>query len=163
MTQAVKKNIHFDSDPVHERLLALREKVLGLDQRAFAKLIGRSQSVLSKWERGDYRPSALVLMKIGDLSGDDQLWWYRQAGPQFAARLEAEIASRELPSRSTEPAPLDRDLLIYVMEALDIELKKRGKPLSPRKHAELVALFYEYCQETGKRDSSIVARMVRIA
>jgi transcriptional regulator with XRE-family HTH domain len=164
MTHIVKENIHIDSISVSERLLALRKEKLRLDQRTFAGLVGISQSVLSKWERGEYRPPPLALMKIGDISVDDKHWWYEQAGPEFAARLKA----AEEESSSTEYVPsaggtLNRDLLVYVIEALDLELKKRKRQLPIQKYAELVVLFYEFCQESGRRDSSIVGRLLKIA
>ncbi len=149
---------------------------MNTDQRSFAKLLGVSQPVLSKWERGEYRPSALALMKIGDISGEDRLWWYEQAGPEFAERLKSLGAMnlrakpyggalpKEMRLRGLEASPtLDRELLTQVMEAIDKELKRKKLKLPVNKYAELVAVLYEHCAELGAFDAAVAKTLLKLA
>jgi transcriptional regulator with XRE-family HTH domain len=163
MTQTVKRNIHFDSALIHERLRAIREDRLRLDQRTFASLVGISQPVLSKWERGKYRPPPLALMKIGDISVEDRQWWYEQAGAKFAARLKAEGKPPARRERTEDLSALDHKLLADVMETFDRELKRRKQHIPIRKLAELVAALYEHCKEEGRCDESMAKTLLKIA
>jgi DNA-binding transcriptional regulator YiaG len=152
MTQDVKQKIQHDSGSVHARLLTLRESRLCIDQRTFAGLVGISQSVLSKWERGKYRPPALALMKIGDISAEDRLWWYEQAGPKFAEKLKAAQAKE---GKGTDPV-----LLLEVVEAVQAAIDKVKQALPRMKQMEIVAKVYDYWRGKGQHDPLYVAELV---
>lgn len=159
MNHGVKRNIHIESQVVHERLRAIRETRLCVDQRTFASLIGISQPVLSKWERGEYRPPALALMKIGDLSIVDRRWWYEQAGPQFAERLSDKAESTTLEQKREETA-LDPELLAQVLEAVEAAMNKTGGFFSTQIRAEILAKVYDRWQKTKERDCSFIDGLV---
>ncbi len=57
----------------------------------------------------------------------------------------------------------DRELLTFVIQTVNHELKKRERQLPDRKYATLVALFYELCQQTGKRDSAMMGELLKQA
>lgn len=65
--------------------------------------------------------------------------------------------------RKTENAPLDTDLLRFVIETIEAGLRKRQLRLPPDKLADAVLLSYEYCYRTGARDSEMVERLLKIA
>jgi SOS-response transcriptional repressor LexA len=63
-----------------ERIIAARKK-LGMNQTDFAGALDVTQSNVSKWERGEYRPSPDVLVKIaGMVSGTDKFFFWEEAG-----------------------------------------------------------------------------------
>lgn len=157
MTHTVKRKINPDSDSIPERLYALREGRLGLTQRKFARALGISQSVLSKWERGDYRPPPMALMKIGDISGGDSAWWYAQADPELAK------AAAPQPKPPASPEGLDFDTLVFVVGAIQGGLRKRGIELPDAKFAELIALCYDFCCKTNSRSADTIERFLRVA
>lgn len=159
MTEQVNNKIRFDSDFLPERLYALREGKLGLSQKAFADLIGISQSVLSKWERGIHPPPPAALMRIGDVSKGDREWWYRKAGPEHGKRLQAS----DLASRIQGALSWNRDLLVEVIEIVSAEALKRGKNLTTHQFATIVALTYEHYQRTGTREIDVVDRFLLVA
>ena len=76
----VKKNIgdQFNSS-IGAQLRKLRTKVLGCDQKAFARLLGVSQAIVSQWESGRYKPSPMAMMSIGKLGGADKAYWFKMA------------------------------------------------------------------------------------
>ncbi len=101
MNMAVKRKMQNDSRFLGERLRELRTAKLSMDQRDFAKLIGISQSVLSKWESGKYSPPKMALMKIGDVPGADRAWWYKQAGSVIIPRESWAQAMRKATERTS--------------------------------------------------------------
>lgn len=146
------------------RVKELREGKLRLNQKEFAQIVGVKQPIVSQWESAKYRPSPFALMKMGDLAQDDKLWWYEQAGPEHAKRLKEEKnGSSVIEMPSERQTTLDKNLLIFVVETVDKELRRRKLKLPSSKYAELVALFYELCQQTGRRDATIVSRLLMIA
>jgi hypothetical protein len=72
------------------------------------------------------------------------------------------MALADLAVRDKQTQPIDEDLLIYVIEALDAELKRKGADFTPRKMAEMAAFLYDQAKEAGQRDRSMVARLVRM-
>lgn len=118
-------------------------------------------------------------------AGEMKKFFLAQAGIPFNAAGELDFGLGELARRLREDAKTalnslerskkhpereadsdigwDPDLAIFVIETIDGELKKRGRRLPVRKYAEMVVLFYEFCQRTGQRDSEMVGRLLKIA
>jgi SOS-response transcriptional repressor LexA len=88
MNKRVKRNIHIESNSLASRLRGLRKVTYKMDQRSFAKELGVSQPVLSKWERGEYKPPPMALAAIARKDYENASWWCEQAGPQFAESLK---------------------------------------------------------------------------
>ncbi len=166
----VKRKIgsRIEPDSIPARIKALRER-LQIDQTVLAQHIGVKPTSISEWESGKYRPSAMALMAIGRLDFNNEMWWYDQAGPEYADRLktvrmfEEQQAKRRKPDEPGASPAWDPDLLTFVIETMDAELKKRRKTLPVGKYAELIVLVYEYCHKLGQRDSDIVAKLLKIA
>lgn len=156
------------AEAVAGRIKALR-KSLGINQTELAEDLGVSQRTVSEWETGDHMPPPVCLVALGRFDYNNADWWYEQAGPRFAERLKRQRAVQEMRAEQRNRALAgegsfwDPDLLRFVIEAIDSELEKRGKKLPSRKYAELIVLSYEHCQETGRRDSEIVGRLLKIA
>jgi transcriptional regulator with XRE-family HTH domain len=55
------------------------------------------------------------------------------------------------------------DLLVFVIETVSEELRKRGRKLPPDKFAQMVVLFYEFCQVSKSHDTGMVERLLKIA
>lgn len=150
---------------------------LGLNQVEFARKLGLDQTTVSKWERARAVPTPNALIRIGSLAEDgDKLFFLEHAGlpAQFfggdAMIPEIKDASEKvvkkafgLPDSPQKNISWDREVLIFVIETIDRELKKRGKKLRSRKYAEMVVLSYEYCVQSGKQDAEIVGRLLKIA
>ena len=156
-------------DSIPARIRALRQR-LGMDQTVLAQHIGVKPTSVSEWESGKYRPSAMALVAIGHLDLNNEMWWFEQAGPEYADRLktvqlveDAQAKRRKLGESGASPPPWDPELLTFVIETMDAELTKRRKTLPIGKYAELIILVYEYCHKLGKRDSDIVAKLLKIA
>jgi transcriptional regulator with XRE-family HTH domain len=57
------------------RILALRA-VLELTQAAFASHLHYSAMALSQWERGTHEPPAQAYIRLGNLTGDPECYWF---------------------------------------------------------------------------------------
>ncbi len=166
----VKKNFGDRSvpDSIPARIKALRER-LGMDQTVLAQHIGVKPTSVSEWESGRYRPSAMALMAIGHLDFNNEMWWYEQAGPEYADRMRTVQLVKQAQAKRAAAADAnsgpswDPELLRFVVETIDAELVKRRKKLPSPKYAELIVLIYEYCQKLGQRDTDIVLRLLKIA
>jgi len=150
--------------PVKIRELRLR---MGINQKVLAEHLGVGQNTISDWENGLYDPSPMALMAIGRVDIGNELWWYEQAGPQYADRfktvqavyrLRAERAAKEAQKCSWDP-----EFMKSLIQAVDMELKKRKKRLPIDKYAELIVIFYEHFYETRKWDSAFAEPLLRIA
>lgn len=164
----VNKKIGGRSAPkiVPDKIRELRQR-LGINQKVLAEHLGVGQNTISDWENGLYEPSPMALMAIGRVDIGNELWWYEQAGPQYADRfktvqavyrLRAERAAKEAQKCSWDP-----EFMKSLIEAVDIELKKRKKRLPIDKYAELIVIFYEHFYETRKWDSAFAEPLLRIA
>ena len=162
---------------------------LRLGQVEFAKKLGLDQTTISKWERARARPLPEALVKIASLvDGVDKLFFLEFAGlpkeylmgePMLTEIKEASqrvVAGTR--SASKKPAPIslgvthttenpivrwDSELMEFVIETVDGELKKRSRKLSARKFAKVIVLVYEFCQKSGQRDFDMVKRFLDAA
>lgn len=166
--------------PEAERIFQLR-KQLNLDQEGFAAKIGVDQGTISKWENGRVKPGPHTYRLLASLArGDLRSQFLKDAGLVFmgGAGFEPSSVSEGSPlSKAIESVPgeglsrneiaavppMDLDLLTFVIETIDSELKKRGLKLPSRKYAEAIVLSYEFCHRTGERNSNMVGRLLRIA
>jgi transcriptional regulator with XRE-family HTH domain len=137
---------------IGERIRAYRES-LSLSQEKFASAFGGTKRAIQNNESGKTAPNSKLLRELAR-RGLNVNWLLTGNGPMLF---------RDLTPKNEQIIQIDHDLVIYVIEALDAELKKRKRQLPIRKYAELVALFYELCQQTGQRDASIMGRLLKIA
>jgi len=178
--------------PEAEHLAQLRRQ-LGLKQEEFAELIRVDQSTVSNWETGKAKPGRhtyiqLTELATGDLRGllahDGGMGYtekplYAQSGYTDANRIYHDLRQpdnesivalkspnpqRRVPNnRPEDNLPWNSELMIFAIETVTDELKKRKRKLSSRKHAELTVLFYEFCQRSGSRDVGMLGRLLMIA
>lgn len=80
----VKEKIGYQFKELGAQLKKLRLEVLQTDQKGLARLLGVSQTIISQWENGRYKPSAMALMAIGRMKGADKTYWFREAGQEYA-------------------------------------------------------------------------------
>lgn len=162
-----KNDGRYASSRIGPKIKELRER-LGMNQSVFAEYLGVKQTSISDWETGAHPPSAMALMAIGRTDLGNELWWYEQAGTQFAERfrtLQGVQEQRKARAEAAAAAGLgwDPDLLKAVVLRLDQELKKREKIAPPDKFAEMVVILYEHCYSTRKWDSAFAEPLMRIA
>lgn len=144
-----------DRPPKAERILRLRSE-LGLDQVGFAQRLNVNQGTVSRWETGEAAPGPHTYKLLAELaSGDlrELLLWDGgiQSGYADAGHLEGGA-----------PA-IDRGLLLFVVEIIEDELRKRRLKLSTKKYAEAVALSYDFCHKMKSRDADMVRRLLLVA
>lgn len=71
------------------RIAAAREALgYGNDQIGFAKLLGVSQSAVSRWEKGDYVPAKTKIAAF-ERVGINSQWLETGEGPMFLPHAEA--------------------------------------------------------------------------
>jgi SOS-response transcriptional repressor LexA len=79
-----------------KRILALRA-LLDLTQAAFASNLHYSAMALSRWERGTHEPPAQAYIRLGNLAGDPECYWFWER----AGLLSADF-SRMLPKHKAK-------------------------------------------------------------
>lgn len=116
------------------RIKALRES-LSLDQKGLAQLIGAKQNTISDWEKGEYRPSPMALIALGNVAGKQRDWWFEQAGPEFAERLRRrpyeQLGYMDAEHYYHDLTSTDYATSAYQKEVEDVEYADRGQ-VSPR-------------------------------
>ena len=155
-------------------------------QTQFASVLGTLPSAVSKWEAGRNRPNPEIFVRLARISeGQTKRYFLDQAGIGFKEEGSVDFQQEHWTRRLRERAvlvpntseskgyplsqndravtPLDPELLVFVIETIDKELKQRGKKLPSRKYAELVAICYDFCHKTGQRDSETIERFLKIA
>jgi DNA-binding transcriptional regulator YiaG len=155
-------------------------------QTQFAAVLGTMPSAVSKWEAGKNRPTPDAFRRMAVIaSGDPKKYFLAEAGIPFndegeidlgltriadelrtqSARALGRIRSARHRGESQEAKQIiwDPDLLLFVMETINNELRKRRLRLPSNKFAEAVIISYEYCYRTGQRDSEMVGRLLKIA
>lgn len=161
------------------RIANLRRGLGHGNQTEFAQRLGTDQGTVSKWEAGRSRPIPEMLVRMASLAADaEKLYFLEEAGlpPEFLDGKDmfpelhaasAAIVARSLSEKGHQTDARnyswDPELLVFVIETVDAELRKRGRKLAIGKFAEMVVLFYEFCHSTGRRDSGMVERFLKIA
>jgi DNA-binding transcriptional regulator YiaG len=189
---SVKEKIGHRLTPkeVGARIKALRESLM-LDQKGLAEWIGAKQNTVSEWEKGEYKPSAMALIALGNMARVDRGWWFEQAGPEYAARrrrpyaqqnymdaervlhdlsesdpvtsaYEKELGGVELIGRPVPASSLDQELLAFAIETVRVNLKNRKVKLrNDEEYAQAVAIFYDLCHETRTRNPAMLEPVLR--
>ena len=82
------------------RIIALRRR-MGISQSELGKQLNCSAMAVSRWERGVLEPPANIYIRLGNMTGDPECWYFwGRAGlhsgdlmrvlPEFRARLHKE-------------------------------------------------------------------------
>ncbi|MDR5730587.1 MAG: helix-turn-helix transcriptional regulator [Terriglobia bacterium] len=159
---------------------------LGLSQIIFAKDLRVDQTTVSKWEGGKARPTPEALMRIaGMVQGEDRIFFLKEGGVPFddegtvdlalkpqipeARRHGIILASQnnqtERTGRMHRPGAIyswNPDVLAFVIETLNREMRKRKKGLPDPKYAQAVILAYEHCDGQRDRVSESVRSVLRL-
>lgn len=166
-----------DIQLIAQKIKQLR-KALNLRQKELAERISLDQTTISKWEGGKARPTPEALVRLAGIAeGADKVFFLAHAGipDQFfmgqkvAQEIEAASArvihravhESGMPEVSMRNVPLDRDLLVFAMETISSELRRKGRKLPVHKYAEAVALYYELCQESGRREAARAQQIIK--
>jgi phage repressor protein C with HTH and peptisase S24 domain len=108
-----------------EKLASMRRH-LSLSQAAFGKRVGVSAMAVSRWERGTAEPSGSVYIKLGNLAGDPQCWYFwRRAG------LTTEDVMRVLP---------DANRRLRQTKAAHVQIIHAGAGAAAKQRSEFVAV-----------------------
>jgi len=109
-----------------------------LNQKDFAKIIGVSTSVISKYESGRI-PKAVILKKIADYGGVSVEWLLHgeEAGPAKAAEAAPEVYE-------ARPLVLDaRALALAILLAREF-INRRRLTLAVEREARFISFIYEF-------------------
>jgi transcriptional regulator with XRE-family HTH domain len=135
-----------------ERLHELRLK-LNLTQPQIAEKFHISLPSWKSMEKGPSEPSAPALRCLYDggvniiwiLTGDGEMLLADQANSQIA------------------PSPIDKELLLYVIEGVETHLSQNKLTLKPDRKALLIQLIYEYCSlDTEAKKPATVERFLKL-
>jgi transcriptional regulator with XRE-family HTH domain len=94
-----------------ERIRWLRTQ-LGLSQKEFAQLIGKSLRTVQRWERGEVKIPKSVLQHIANVTGASLEWLETGKGPPFEREMEKE-------------SPIDVELLNFITQKV-LEAYEKG-------------------------------------
>jgi SOS-response transcriptional repressor LexA/DNA-binding XRE family transcriptional regulator len=100
----VKKQKSFGGSPPWALKVAALRRKLGLTQAAFGERLQYSAMAVSRWERGSHEPVAACYIRMGNLAGTPDCWFFWQS-----AGLAVSDVVRRLP-RAAEtllPQPLN--------------------------------------------------------
>ena len=143
------------SENIFGKVLREARKALGLTQGEFAKPLSISGSYVSDIEKGKAVPSEAVIREISD---------YYRINRKKLETGEGEMF-REGKGEACAPPPLDEELLVAVLEAVEEYLDQVNGRLKPAKKAQLVAALYDlfYSEEEKAVDKATVIRLVKLA
>ena len=154
------KKIEVDSESAH-RIRELRES-REETQTSFALALGVRPSNVSKWESGKNLPEPWISVRLANLArGELRAYFLRQAGVTEGESRGAPAKPLRVPAK--EIIPWDRELLIFVIETINAKRRKRGRKLTDRKYATLVAQCYDECLRSGRRDPDMMEQLLKIA
>lgn len=128
-------------------------------------------SNVSKWEAGRNVPQPHMFVQFAKLADGSLRTFFQQEAGVSDSPLQAQpgrvihraVHERGMPASLTPKLLWDRNLLTFVIETVNAELKKRGRKLPDPKYAVLIALYYELCLQTGKREVEMVQQLLKIA
>ncbi len=125
---------------------------------ALALAIGRSESAVRKWLRGQSEPSVTDLRTIGEVTQTRVEWLVAGEGAPEANP----VLHDPTPPYRQGAAPLDVALLESVIGAIEARLTETGTRLPALKHATLIAACYDLARD-GSPDDQLIARLVKLA
>ena len=126
-----------------DRIKALRQR---MTQAEFAKSFGVTQSMISAWEAGRDTPSAEIWIKLGEIAGyPDCYWFYERAGLDRQKLLTAtEQTLKEQIKDADSPLLEGRIVLVPRVRRLPQGLEPAGLPV-PMAPEAVPNLLSTYC------------------
>jgi transcriptional regulator with XRE-family HTH domain len=134
-----------------ERLKEARG-ALGLKQDEMAEQSGVSGRAYQGYEGGRSVPGGEAIEGFVR-AGINANWLLTGEGPMLLADLQAV---------SAPVSAVDVEVLAYVIEEIERVLQTRRLTLVPAKKAALIQIIYDYCVDTGKRESGTVERFLKL-
>ena len=126
----------------------------GLFQKDAAHLLGLSPGVYQKYEMGISAPGSGALEAFCN-AGLNINWLLTGQGEMLLTDQEA--------LGTTEPPPIDKETLLYVIEGVETYLAQHKLTLKPDRKALLIQLIYEYCSmDTSARKPGTVERFLKL-
>ena len=126
-----------------------------MSQEELAARIGSSQDAVSRWERGIDSPPVSALIELTAMLPEAERGWWREktgGGPS------EEVAAA--PIKMKESETLDRKLLTKVLDAVEAAMNKARGYFSTQIRAEIIGRVYDEWRKSGRRDCSIVEKLV---
>jgi len=140
-----------DMAEIGTRMRAARA-ALGLSQEGLANAVGGSKRGIQNNEALKSVPGGEVICGLIAL-GINSNWLLSGAGPMLLADLQAPAA---------QASAIDTETLAYVIEAVEEALESRHKTLAAQRKAALIQLIYDYCMDTGRRETGTVDRFLKL-
>lgn len=127
---------------------------------AVALAIGRSESAVRKWLRGQSEPNVTDLRALCEMTQTRVEWLVSGGGTPEETAVLRDPAPAYGEANET---PLDLALLETVVGAVEAQLREIGAALPALKHATLIAACYDLARDGGALDTQVIARLVRLA
>lgn len=127
-------------DEISSRIRAARER-LGYTQSRMAEAVGGKLRGWQEYEKGRSQPGGRVLAHLVAL-GINANWLLTGEGPMFTKDL------------ATAHEPLDRELLMRVIETIEVTLEKAQGRMPPEKKANVIVALYDICSNSGTQPES---------
>lgn len=124
-----------------------------------ANEIGRTESTLRSWLKGDSLPNVMDISNICEKTGTHVAWLITGHGPKTLA----EIAEYRATYAGGAGQVFARDLVTAVVRAMEEEIESAGINFSPSKRADLVAAFCLLFRTPDKIDREAIRIMLRAA
>jgi transcriptional regulator with XRE-family HTH domain len=134
------------------RIRLFRES-LGYTQGKLASEAKGTKRAFQDNEMGKTAPNSKALHGLLQL-GMNLNWLLSGEGPMLLSEVE---------KQKYTPNTLDQGLLVFVVDAINKAVKDSGRTITTEKYAEAAAIFYDFCQATNRRDSSMVERLIDLA
>lgn len=125
---------------------------LELSQEGLANAVGGSKRGIQNNEALKSVPGGEVICGLVTL-GINANWLLTGEGTMLLADLQAPAA---------QASAIDTETLAYVIEAVEGALESRHKTLAAQRKAALIQLIYDYCMDTGRRESGTVDRFLKL-
>lgn len=120
------------------------------------------------WIDKDRVPRKGGMETLVKATGIPEQWWLHGDEPPPATAYKNYPVSnaQKLTIKSynhSQSSLIDTEILAYVIETIELTLDKRKQTLDAVRKAALIQLLYDYCIETGKRDTATVERFLKLA
>lgn len=127
----------------------------------FAKIVNVHKNTLARCELGKREPSMHLLLAMNYLFGINPGWVIlgpKEGGMKRVYEIQDEKGSY------ARVAPLDRPVLLAVLQVVEEIMAEANGHLAPEKKAELILLLYEEARDReGKVDRARVLQLVKLA
>jgi len=151
-----EKNLSEDKNPIgiipSQQIIPFPERLkqaIGNDStRAFASKCGLDPKTLRNYLAGKQFPTLDRLALIAEASGKSISW----------------LAFGEIMSGAKLPAePINEKVLLNIITAIEIILKKKGGAIEPSKKAQIITMIYKLSIENKSVDNQLVKQAVELA